>query len=813
MLLNHIKIAFRTLIRKKFYSLLNIAGLALGIVAAVFIWQYVAFERSYDNFHEDRDRIYRLHAKFFTPAGQDDADAMNAAPVGPALKAEYPEVEEYVRITPEYGRTVFRYGEKQFEEQKIYYTDSNFFDLFDYKILYGDPTNALVEPFSIILTRSMAQRYLGHETDWVESPIGKTINVNNQVDMKITGIVEDVPENSHFKFNALVSFVTFPSTNGDPTNQWEWNDFYTYVQLQEGADMEEFQQNLDDFADRHLNSQGSEEYKVYYGIQPLQSIHLNSNLPYEMESNGDGKTVSFLLLMAILILIIAWANYINLSTARAEERAQEVGVRKVIGANRMSLINQFLIESALVNFIALALALFLIVLCQPLMDNLVGKQVETIFDSPGVLFLTTLLVLILGTLISGMYPAFVLSGFKPAKTLKSSAKGGITDWFRLGLVTFQYVTSIVLIISTMIIFRQLDYMKNMDLGFSIEEKIIVNAPSVYNDSVQSQLFDAFRNTLLQDPRVISVSASSAVPGKYYLDLDSRGGIRMAGADENTAASFTSYRIDEDFFGTYGISIIAGKDFSRETSADDGALAINRAALKLLGFTNPDDAIGKRVRFQSDERLLPIANVFENYHHKSLRHAYEPTILWNHLPDPLYYTIKYNISSTDQVKSIIENTEKTWTSIFTDNPFQYFFFDEQYNAQYEADKRLGKIIGTFALFAVFIACLGLFGLTSYMISIRTKEIGIRKVLGASINAIVMVLTKDFLSIVLGSIVIAIPLSLYFGRQWLENFAYKSNLSWWIFVLAAIIALSIAVITISIQSIRAAMTNPVDSLRSE
>lgn len=813
MIRNYLKIASRTIAKKKFFSLLNITGLALGITAAVFIWQYVEFERSYDNFHENGERIYRVHTRFHTPAGQDDADAMNAAPVGPALKNEYPEVESYVRITPEYDRMILKLEDKQFEECKLYYVDSNFSEIFNYPFLHGDPNLALRDPFSIILTRSVAERYFGPEERWIENPVGQTIRANNLIDFKITGIIEDVPENTHFKFNGLISFVTFLTTNGDPSQQWEWNDFYTYIRLREGTNISAFQDKLDDFADRHLNAVGSEEYKVYYGLQSVNSIHLNSDLPYEMEANGDGRTVSFLLLIAILILIIAWANYINLATARAEERSQEVGIRKVIGADRKSLIGQFLTESFLVNLLALILALALIILFQPVMDALVGKQVATIFNTPSRLIPTLLIVLIGGTIVSGLYPAFILSAHKPAKKLTASIKKGGQNWFQTVLVTMQYTCSIILIIITIIIFRQLNFMKNADLGFSLDKKIVVNAPAVYSDSTQTHLFQVFRDKLLRDPQILNVSASSAIPGKYYLDLDSRGGIRLASADENTGASFTSYRIDENYFDTYGLRIIAGKDFRTESAGDDRGLAINEKALEILGFSEPEDAIGRRIRFQRDDLLLPIVNVFENYHHKSLKHRYEPTILWNYIPNPLYYTIKYNTSSAGEINALVAKTKDVWTSVFSENPFQYFFFDDQYNAQYEADNRLGMIVGTFSLFAIIIACMGLFGLTAYMISLRTKEIGIRKVLGSGIREIVILLTKDFLRIVLIAVFIAIPLSIYFGTKWLDNFAYKSSLSWWIFALAGSTAVMIAILTVGFKSIQAALNNPVDSLRNE
>ncbi|MCB0685628.1 MAG: ABC transporter permease, partial [Saprospiraceae bacterium] len=441
-----------------------------------------------------------------------------------------------------------------------------------------------------------------------------------------------------------------------------------------------------------------------------------------------------------------------------------------------------------------------------------GKDLPDIYKTPHLLFMVTTTVLIVGTLISGMYPAFILSGIKPSKNLVNT-RAGKTNLFRTGLVAFQYVVSVVLIICSIIIFRQLNFMQHADLGFSASHKMVVNAPSVYHDSSQQRLFTSFRNELLKNPQIENVSASSAIPGKFYLDLDSRGGIRMAGADENSGGSYTSYRIDEQYFDTYGLKIIAGQAFSPENTADNRGLAINESALKLLGFSSPEEAIGKKIRWQRDDLLLPIINVFQNYHHKSLRHAFEPTILWNFIPNPLYYTIKFKVNSESATKELVANTKDNWDQIFTSNPFQYFFFDDQYNAQYDADLKLGKTVLTFSILAIFIACLGLFGLTTYVISSRTKEIGIRKVLGASASGIVILLTTKFMRIVGTAFLISIPIAFFISHKWLENFAFKIAINAWIFVGAGAIAMLIALFSVSIQSFRAAIANPIESLKDE
>ncbi len=815
MIFNYIKIAVRSLRRKKFYSIIKIGSLALGLMAAMFIFQYVSLEKSYDNFHENADQTFRITTEYLTGGRQDDTDAMASAPIGPALQKEYPEVESFIRVSPEYGRTVFEFGENQFEERKLFYVDSNFFDVLSYPVIDGDIRNALKEPFSIVLTKHLSEKYFGRMELWEKSPVGEILRGNNSADFKVTAIVEDVPENTHLKFNALISFTTFPILNGDPSLEWEWNDFYTYVRLKNPIDVKDFEGKLAEFADRHLNTYLAQEYTVKYHAQSIRDIHLHSHLGYEAEANGDYRTVNFLILIAIAILIIAWANYINLATARANDRREEVGVRKVVGAQKKELIAQFMTEALIVNIIAICLALFLVYFLQPFMDELSGKNLEMM---PGGLknwFLIISIALVLGTALSGIYPSLILSGFSPVKTLKSIGKSPSGDLFRKGLVTFQYACSIILIISTIIIFSQLNYMKNTDLGFSPDNKIVVNAPATYRDSLERHLYKVFKNELLKNPEITGITASSAIPGKYYLDLDSRGGIKLLGADENTKASFTSYRIDEDYFDVYGLQIIAGIAFSDQTTADDNCFSVNEAALSLLGISSPEEAIGKKVWFQSEHRIWPIVNVFKNYHHKSPKLAHEPTILWNFIPDPdpLYYTVKFDVARADQIAPMISSIEESWVKVFPDNPFNYFFFDDQFNDQYEADSRLGKILATFALFAVFIACLGLFGLTSFMISIKTKEIGIRKVLGASISNIILLLTKDFLKLVMIALFLAIPLSLFFGVRWLENFANKTPIHWWIFVLAGCITVVIAVSTISLQSYKAAMANPTNALKDQ
>ncbi|WP_170110667.1 ABC transporter permease [Flavilitoribacter nigricans] len=810
MLKNNLKLAIRHLQNSKTSTLINVFGLALGLAAAFFIWQYIRMENSYDQFHDKADRIYRMTLKFYGQGRLEGHDAMNVAPLGPALAEDFPEVESYVRFTPEYGRTVFKYGDQQYEEEKMYYADSTLFEVFDFPLIEGDRKTCLTRPFTTLLTESVAERYFGPRASWTESPVGKVIRVNNRGDLEVTGILEDVPENSHLKFNMLVSFNTFLVTNGDPTQQWGWNDFFTFVLLRENVDPAAFAAKLPDFNKKRF----VEKTEGFYSeavMQPLLDIHLNSKLGYEAEPNGDGNTVYFLFLIGIVVVIVAWVNYINLATARAEERAREVGVRKVIGANQGTLVAQFLTEAFLVNLVAILLAVCLVQLGQPAMDTLVGKTMPSIFAGPTVWWLLPTLLLA-GTVLSGLYPAFFLATFSPAKTLKGEKQRRGKGVLRKGLVTFQYAVSVALIIGTVVIFLQLRYMKNQDLGFALDQQLIINAPtSLDSDSVYRAHYQSFKMALNNIPEIEQIGASSAIPGKKYLDIDAHGGIRMMSADKEKNVTFKGFVMDEGFLEVFGMELLAGRNFSDEMSTDKDAIILTESALPMLELEDPESAIGKTVNYQGSPRS--IVGVVADYHHRSLQHAYEPMILRNSGSNYLYFSLGLAADNATEVSTLIGKVEQTWSRFFPNNPFNYFFLDDHFNEQYIADQRLGNIIAIFSSLAILIACLGLFGLASYMVTVRTKEIGIRKVLGASTAGLVGLLSRDFLLLVGIAILIASPLAWWLMDTWLENFAYRIHIQWWVFALTGLVALSIAFFTVSLQSVKAALANPIDSLKSE
>lgn len=812
MLRNHLKIAYRSILKYKNYSFINIIGLTLGITAAIFIWQYVALEKSYDQFHSKADRIYRLPIKSYRLGEMEIADAMNYAPTGPALKAEFPEVEEFVRISPEYGRVVLMHKEKKFEEQKIFYADSTLFEVFDFPLLDGDKKTCLTKPGSIVLSRSLAERYFGAWEDWIESPVGKMIRWNNTRQLTITGITEDVPENSHIKFNALLPFTSFIEFNNDPSNNWGWNDFYTYVQLQEGVSQQTFAAKLPNFIARHKDFKVEGTYDEFL-VQPLTDIHLNSKLAYEAEPNGDAKTVNFLSLIAFAILFIAWVNYINLATARAEERAQEVGVRKVIGATKESLVFQFLSEAFLLNLSAVIIAIGLIQLFGPLMNAFIGKELPFSFSNLPFGIAILPLFIILGTLISGLYPAFVLSGFSPIQTLKGSeAKRKRGVWLRKGLVTFQYAVSVVLITGTFVVFQQLKFMQKQDLGFSLDQTLVLNAPSVIdNDSILVERYSSFKSELAKYPMIKNVTSASAIPGKAHLDLDTNGPLFLVGTAKEKGATFSVLRADEHFLETFDIKVIAGRNFSPGRKIDQNALVINETALKVLGLTDPKAVIGKKLEYYN--RQPTIVGVVEDYHHKSLRNRIEPMIIRNNVGGHLYFAVKFSAKKKSETEQLISNIQSVWKQVYPENPFNFFFLDDHYNEQYNADHQLGRIISLFSLLTIFIACLGLFGLASYTVTVRTKEIGIRKVLGAPISSIILLLTKGYLPLLFLAFILGVPISYYLFSQWLTNFAFAITLNPLIFLLPCVLVLLIALLAVSSQSLQAAVGNPVEALRKE
>ncbi|MEX1240507.1 MAG: ABC transporter permease [Cyclobacteriaceae bacterium] len=809
MLRNYLSVILQTIIRNKTYSLINVLGLSVALAVFMIILQYVRFEQSYDRFHTKADQIYRVILEVRNSGGNVDRDAANYAPAAPAMQNDFPEVRRFVRITPEYSKVVFSFRNKVFEEQKVYYADSTFFALFDFKLLEGNPETALAELGSVVLSQTVAEKYFGPVSTWKESPLNQIILMNNQEPFKVTGIMADFPPNSHFKANALLSFATFIKFSGGPLNSWGWNDFYSYIELAPGTDYKHFESKLPKFLAKHKGEASGDRMIV----QPLTDIHLHSNVDFELNPNGSAETVYFLSVISVIILIIAWVNYINLSTARAGNRAREIGVRKVNGATRREVMIQFMLESFCINFIALMFALAIVSSVLPLISQLLEKPLAFSLLDDKMFLLYGGLAYVVGSLASGLYPAIILSAFKPVKIFKSASAGMGTgnSGLRQGLVVFQFMISAGLITGTLIIQNQMEFIRNKDLGYDHEKTIVMSASGTQkNDSLFFLTYQSLKEELLTYPEIENVTVSSALPGKSHNDIDYAGGLRMVGESDEISYAVNSFRVDADFIDVFRMKLIAGKNFSGKYVKGEEKLILNRKAAELFGYRDPNDIIGKKVHYWGDHR--EVVGVIENYHHKSLKNHFEPEILRNRITGMLYITVRLKGNGSG-IRHTLSNLDKVWTARFPDDPFTYSFLEDHVNAQYKADLQFKTIFGIFSGFSIFIACLGLFGLVSYSVSVRIKEIGVRKVLGASISNIVLLFTKGYVRLLLIAFVMGIPLAYYILKLWIDNFAYKADIGWIVFVIPVFTVSVMSWLAVSLQVVKAALMNPVQSLRHE
>ncbi|QHT65720.1 FtsX-like permease family protein [Rhodocytophaga rosea] len=803
MLKSYFKTALRSLLKHKAFSFINIFGLAIGMAACLLILQYVTFELSYDQFHAKKDRIFRLQQNRYDKGELSTQWAAGAAGIGNAMKEAFPEVETVAKFTPTGG--VISYGDKKFREEKMYFANNDFFTVFTYPLVKGNPAKLLTEPFQAVISRSVAKKYFGNE-----DPVGKRISRNQREDYLITGVAEDMPENTHLKFTVLLSFPTFVKfTSPEAETTFDWDGFYTYILLKPGVKANAVEAKIPALIEKKVGQINRERnHRVEYKLQPVQDIHLYSSYMMEAEANGNGESVYFLFIIAFFIIIIAWINYINLSTARALDRAKEVGIRKVMGSYRKQLIGQFMFESVLVNLFAVLVAFGLVVICLPVFNWLTDKQMGFSLITRLDFWLALLGLFAIGSILSGLYPAFVLSSFQPIAVLKGRlSKTSHGAFLRQTLVVGQFAASVALMVGTFCVFRQIDYMQNQELGVQINQTLVLRGPNV-TDSTYSDKLNSFKNELLQYPGIKKIAASTEVPGKKV--GWNAGGIRPVGSAEGDANQYRVIGIDYDFLDSYGLKVVAGRNFSREFSTDPKAVLMNEAAAKLMGFKKPEEALNKRIEFWGE--TYTIVGVVANHHQESLREDYDVHI-FRLIPDSQnYYSLKLEAGG-DNLNQIINTAQAKWGQFFPGNPFEYFFLDEQFDKQYKADKQFGQVFGVFAVLAIFVACLGLFGLASFVTTQRTKEIGIRKVLGASISSILMLLSKDFVKLVVIAFVIASPITYYLLKQWLENYAFQASISPWMFIVPGLLILIIALLTVSTQTVKAATDNPVKSLRSE
>jgi putative ABC transport system permease protein len=807
MLRNYFKTAWPNIKRHKAYSAINILGLSIGIAACLLILQYVSFELSYENFQVNRDRIYRVEQDRYDNGKLSTQWAAGAFGVGNAFKAAIPEIEDYVKVIQS-GRVTTDVKNQPVKIEKVYFTGNSFFSIFTYPLVAGNKNSALKEPFTAALSESTAKKIFG-----TTNAVGKTLLLNRKDNYTVNAVYKDPPVNTQLKPDILLSYATFlkwttDSAGNGPETAWEWDGCLTYLLLHKGADPavveKKFVPVVKKFTDADMKKYNA---AVIYHLQPLTDIHLYSHYMMEPGENGDGKTVYLLLAIAFFIVVIAWVNYINLATARAITRAQEVGVRKAVGSQRGQLIIQFLSESAVLNGFALALALLILIVSIPGFNAISGQQLSLSLFTKANFWLALAGLFIIGVFFSGLYPAFVLSGFKPIEVLKgksgTSGQGGL---LRKSLVVFQFVASLFLLMGTVVVYQQIQYMRKQSLGMNIDETLVVPQPIVGIDSTFLQKITAFKQDLQQNTAVKNITVSTSIPGEPV--GWNAGGIKLVGQDESKQKQYRVIGVDYDYLKTYGLKIIAGRPFDKSFGSDKRSVIFNRKGIEELGFNDPQDAIGKKIDFWGDQ--YTIEGVTENFHQQSLREAFEPLIL-RLIPD-VNGSISIKTSAANSAQTI-SRTKAEWNKFFPGNTFDYFFLDDHFDEQYKADQRFGQVFGLFTGLAILVACLGLFGLASFTTLQRTKEIGIRKVLGASVVNILNLLYREFALLLIIAFVITVPLAWLSSSKWLQNYAFRIDIQWIYFVLPFILIVAIAFLTVSFQSIKAALANPVKSLRTE
>lgn len=806
MLKNYLKIALRNLLKYKVYSFINVLGLAVGMASCILILLYVRDELSYDRHHEHAEQIYRVTREWFNSDGSTSLHLGHVAPpIGPLLKNDFPDILQMARINSG-GNPLLRYQDQVFQEERFYFADPNIFEIFTLPLLHGDPKQALAGPNSVVLTPAMAKKYFGSA-----EPLGKVINFNQQVDLKVTGVMQEIPANSHFHFDFLGSVKLPEQIFGEREfKNWSSNNYATYLLFSKNYSTANFLQAIPAFIGRHHPDGEKAIPQTTLHLQRLTDIHLHSQLDSEIEANGNMMYVYIFAAIAVFLLLIACINFMNLATARSANRAREVGLRKVVGAERQQLIKQFLGETVVLAFIALLLAVVFVELALPQFNAFAGKELALRSQSALFIFGSLLGVALFVGIVAGSYPAFFLSHFQPVAVLKGQKIGSTKSRFRSMLVVFQFAISIILIVGMGVVYNQLEYCRTKNLGLNKEHIVVL--PVSAGEEIARRYPD-MRNQLLQHPHIAGVAASKRVPSGRL--LDSSGG-RLLDGEKSTPLEFriANVRVDHNFIPTYGMQMAAGRNFSTAFPTDSTeAFILNETAVKKIGWAAPETAVDKP--FEYGNRQGRIIGVVKDFNYESLHQPITPIVMLIAPSSFNTVSVKIRANRPADLAATLDFLKQKWQEYRPDFPFQYSFLDERYERLYQSEHRLGQIFGTFSLLAVFIACLGLFGLASYTAEQRTKEIGIRKVLGASVGNIVLLLSKEFTRLVTVATFVSWPLAYYAMNRWLQEFAYRINLHQQsgTFLLAAALALAIALLTVSFQSIKAALGNPIKALRYE
>lgn len=806
MLFNYLKIAWRNLRQHKVFSAINILGLAIGMATCLLISLFVLDELSYDRYNDKVDRIYRFNTDLKVGATEQKL-AVTPDPFGPTFAHDFPQVEKQVRFR-NYGGYLVKKGTESLKEENVIFVDSTLFDVFTLPMLVGNPKTALREPNTVVITESTARKYFG-TTD----VLGKTLTFNRTEQDKITGVIRDIPHNSHFQFDFFRSML---STDEGKQGNWLSFNFNTYILLKEGTRLPDLEARLREFTEKYASSalqkwakvdlKGFEKTGGYirYSLMPLTDIHLHSERISELAPNSDMRYVYIFGALALFILLIACVNFMNLSTAQSAGRAKEVGMRKVMGSLQRHLVGQFLTESTLTSLLSLLVALGLAVVLLPYFNSLANKEIS-VFSVNQPLLLPALLIFAVGVgLLAGSYPAFFLAAFRPISVLKGNLRSGAKSGrLRSVLVIFQFTASLVIIVGTIVIYSQLTYIRSRKVGFDKEQVLLIKDASALGNQVAT-----FKNEVLQLPGVVNGTVTGFFP------VDDWGQNSEAFFPEGTkeaekALSMEVWNVDPDYLSTLGMKLARGRNFSKQFLTDSSAVIINQAAAKLLDYGNPLNRTIQQTRAENKVDVYNIIGVVQDFNFESLRQQVGPLILRMRKSEQ---GIGFKLATRD-VPSLVAAIEAKWKTMASGQPFTYSFLDESFDRMYRTEQRIGQIFVSFAALAILIACLGLFGLAAFTAERRTKEIGVRKVLGATVGNIIALLSSDFLKLIGIAILIASPLAWYATNQWLQNFAYRIDVAWWMFALAGLLTVGIALLTVSFQSIKAALVNPVKSLRSE
>ena len=806
MLKSYFKIALRNLLRDKIYSAINLLGLATGIACAVLILFFIKDELSYDNYHTKLDRIYRLSTEM-NVGGNNFKLAASSFPMAAAVKEDFPEIEQSARII-QFGNPLIKYGDNYFYENKFYWADSNVFEIFSYELLKGNPETALAKPNSLVITEEMAEKYFGNE-----NPVGKTITYESQIDFIVTGVLKNLPKNSTLQFDFLASFSSLKNIVGQELLE-NWHAFfyiYTFILLKDGTNPAALEARFPEFISSRMGDEILQllgrEYKL--SLMPLSDIYLRSDRRSEMGKTGDITYVYVFAIVAVFIVILACINFMNLMIARSTRRVKEIGLRKVFGAFSQQLIYQFIGESLIISFLALPLAFIFVEVFLPVFNSISNKEMALNFSEDFLLILSSIVIVTLVGLFSGSYPALFLSKLMPSRAVRGEIKiGNSRNVLRQALIVFQFVVSIVLLIGTITVYNQLDYMQNKKIGINKEQVIVLQSTDQNIDAK----YKFFSDNLLQNSNILEVASSSYMPGTGIVATP----YRFEGGTDEQKWEITTLPVNYNFIKTLGIELIAGRDYSKNIASDTvSSFIINEQAVKTFGYESPEKAIGQRVIWLgTDSNLVGnIVGVVKDFNYGSLEKqinalVFVPENLW---PGGLnYIALK---ASPENMSSTISFIEETWERTFPSIPFRYSFMDENFSNLYQSEMQLGKIFTVFAVLAMFIACLGLLGLVNFLAEVRTKEIGIRKILGSSVSGIVTMISKEFLKLVIVANIIAWPLSYYLMENWLEDFAYRIDFQVTTLIMTGLITAVITVITVSMQSIKAALKNPIKSIKQE